>query len=291
MEAPAPPADDRLRGILLIVVAAVLFAGIDVFSKLLAPTQSVGQIVWARYTMALPLLLATTPPSRWPGMFRTARPLWQIVRGVIPMGTSVGMVLAVRHLPLAEATVILFTAPFLVVALSAAVLREQVAAASWIAVFVGFAAVLLVARPGFSEFSEYLIFPLIGALFFALLQLVTRLLRMRGEAAHTTLAWTLATGCVLATPFAIATWRPVSGEAWLLMAGLGLVFGGAQALLVRAFAYAPAGVLTPFTYVQIIAAVVMGMIVFGVIPDIWSLIGIVMIIAAGVTVARTRMPS
>ena len=58
MEAPAPPADDRLRGILLIVVAAVLFAGIDVFSKLLAPTQSVGQIVWARF-----LRLRTTMPS------------------------------------------------------------------------------------------------------------------------------------------------------------------------------------------------------------------------------------
>ncbi|MCB1486106.1 MAG: DMT family transporter [Bauldia sp.] len=290
MDVSASPANERLRGILLIVLAAVLFAGIDAFSKLLAPTQSVGQIVWARYTMALPLLFATTPPSRWPVMFRTAQPRLQLVRALVPMGTSISMVVAVRHLPLAEATVILFAAPFLVVALSAVVLRERVPAASWIAVFVGFAAVLLVARPGFSAFSEYLIFPLIGALFFALLQIVTRVLRMRGESAHTTLAWTLATGSVLATPFAIATWQPVSTEGWLLMVGLGLVFGGAQGLMVRALAHAPAGVLTPFTYTQIIAAVVIGMIVFGGVPDIWSLVGIAMIIVAGVTVARSKSP-
>jgi drug/metabolite transporter (DMT)-like permease len=277
-----------MRGIILIVLAASLFAGVDAFSKLLAETQSVGQIIWARYTMALPVLFATTAPSHWPGLFRTTRPVSQLIRGFIPLGTSVGMVIGVRHLPLAEATVILFAAPFLVVMLSATVLKERVPAVSWFAVFVGFAAVLLVARPGFNALTEYLIFPLIGALFFALLQLVTRWLRMRGETAHTTLAWTLVTGAVVATPLAIVTWVPVSTEGWLLMAGLGLVFGGAQGLLVRAFAYAPAGVLTPFTYVQIVAAVFLGMIVFGVFPDIWSLIGIVMIILAGITVVRAK---
>ena len=66
------------------------------------------------------------------------------------------------------------------------------------------------------------------------------------------------TGASSQRPSPLLTWVPVSTEAWLLMAGLGLVFGGAQGLLVRAFAYAPAGVLTPFTYVQIVAAVFWG---------------------------------
>jgi len=288
MEAPAPPVHDVMRGIVLIVVSACLFAGVDAFSKVLAETQSVGQIVWARYTMALPVLFLTTPPTQWPTLFRTRRPGAQLIRAIIPLGTSVGMVIGVHHLPLAEATVILFAAPFMVVALSAAALKERVPAVSWFAVVVGFAAVVLVARPGFNALSEYMVFPLIGAFFFALLQLVTRWLHSRGETTRTTLAWTLVTGALVATPFAAATWVPVSGKAWLMMIGLGIVFGGAQGLLARAFAYAPAGVLTPFTYIQIVAAVVIGATIFGVFPDIWSLIGIAMIIAAGITVTRAK---
>ena len=72
------------------------------------------------------------------------------------------------------------------------------------------------------------------------------------------------------------------------MIGLGVTFGFAQALMVRAFAHAPAGVLTPFTYAQIVAAVIIGMVVFGAAPDVWTLVGIVMMIVAGITVARAR---
>ena len=159
---------------------------------------------------------------------------------------------------------------------------------TWMAVIVGFAAVILVARPGFGTMSGYMIFPLIGALFFAAFQLVTRWLRAGGETAHTTLAWTLAVGAVISAPFAFLTWVPVSAEAWLLMAGLGIVFGLAQALMVRAYAHASAGVLTPFSYAQLVAAAIIGMVVFAAVPDVWTVVGIIMITIAGITVARAR---
>ena len=286
----AAPGDtpEKLRGIVYIVLSASMFGCVDGISKILAETQSVGQIVWARYALALVVLVVSTPRTLWPSLFRTARPGFQIGRGLMPLAVSSTMVLAVRYLPLAEATVLLFLSPFLIVALSAPLLGERVHPASWIGVVIGFAAVLVVARPGFGDVSPAIAFPLAAALFFALFQLVTRRLAATGELAQTTLAWTLATGAVVATPIALATWEPVSFDAWLLMIGLGIVFGLAQAFMVRAYVHAPAAVLAPFGYAQIIAAIIFGVVVLDAVPDGWTFLGVAMIIGAGVYVARSR---
>ena len=286
----AAPGDtpEKLRGIVYIVLSASMFGCVDGISKILAETQSVGQIVWARYALALVVLVVSTPRTLWPSLFRTARPGFQIGRGLMPLAVSSTMVLAVRYLPLAEATVLLFLSPFLIVALSAPLLGERVHPASWIGVVIGFAAVLVVARPGFGDVSPAIAFQLAAALFFALFQLVTRRLAATGELAQTTLAWTLATGAVVATPIALATWEPVSFDAWLLMIGLGIVFGLAQAFMVRAYVHAPAAVLAPFGYAQIIAAIIFGVVVLDAVPDGWTFLGVAMIIGAGVYVARSR---
>jgi len=281
-------ARERLRGITLLLLSVSLFGAVDGVSKLLAETQSVGQIVWARYALALPVLLATHRPIEWANLFRTAKPRLQILRAFAPLFVGGSMVLAVRYLPLAEATVILFAAPFLVVALSGPFLGERVPVASWIGVAIGFAAVFVVARPGFNELSKFSIFPLAAAVSYALFQLFTGRLAAAGETADTTLAWTLAVGVAVTTPIAASTWAPVSETMWLLMIALGVSFGLAQALMVRAFSYAPASLLAPFSYVQIIAATVFGMIVFDAVPDLWTLVGITMIIGAGVYVTQSR---
>jgi drug/metabolite transporter (DMT)-like permease len=284
------PPENRevLRGIVLLLLSASLFGAVDGFSKLLADTQSVGQIVWARYVLAIPVLLASLPPSEWTRTFHTERPWLQIARGITPLTVSAGMVLGVRYLPLAEATAILFAAPFLIAALSMPYLGERIRPASWIGIVVGFIAVLIVARPGFSELSRYTAFPALAAVFYAFLQLITRRLGALGEKPTTTLAWTLLVGGVASTPLAIANWEPVSPTAWLYMIALGVVFGASQLTLIRAFTYAPAGVLAPFNYFQIVSAVIFGLIVFGDVPDLWTLVGITLIIGAGVYVAKSR---
>lgn len=273
---------------MLITMSATVFSGVDGFSKVLADTQSVWQIVWARYAIALPLILLLTPMAERRALFRTRNLKRQIIRGLMPLGVSVSMVLGVRHLPLAEATVILFASPFAVVALAGPLLGEKVHRASWIGVFVGFAAVLLVARPGLGHVSYHAVFPLVAAGFYTFYQLLTRGLANRGEAPRATLMWTLTTGTVVAMPLAILTWEPVSLTALGQMVGLGLVFSVAQYLMIEAFAHAPAGVLAPFTYVQIVAATVVGVIFFGTVPDAWTLLGVVMIIVAGVSLARLQ---
>jgi drug/metabolite transporter (DMT)-like permease len=252
----------QLRGIALVVFSASSFACVDGISKVLAETQPVAQIVWARYALALPALLLMTGPRRWPTLFHTGQVKFQILRGLTPLTISVTMVLAVHFLPLAEATMILFMAPFLVVALSGAMLGEPVRPASWAGVAIGFAAVLVVTRPGLGGFSGHVVFPLIAAVFYALMQLLTRRLGAAGELADTTLAWTLAVGTLAVTPVAFATWPETSLRAWLLLVTLGTVFGLAQFLMIRAYTLAAAGVLAPFSYAQIVAAVVFGAIVW-----------------------------
>ncbi len=110
----------------------------------------------------------------------------------------------------------------------------------------------------------------------------------RGDEPAVTLAWTVAVGLVLTTPLLPPFWHPVQGAGWPLLILSGLLFGAGQLLLIRAFARAPAAVLTPFTYAQIIAAVVFGIVVFGDVPDLWTTLGTTLVILAGVYVLRRQ---
>jgi drug/metabolite transporter (DMT)-like permease len=276
-----------LLGIALVALSAAVFGLTDGLSKVLAETNSVGQLVWARYALALPILLAARP-FQLPRLFRTRHLGLQIFRGLAPVAIGAAMVLAVRFLPLADATVILFATPFLVVALSAPLLGEKVSFTSWIAVAVGFAAVLMVARPGIGELSRFAVFPLIGAVFYAGLQLVTRQIAATGEFAETTLAWTLLTGFLVSSPLAAVYWEPLDLTGWLLILAIGVTFGLAQLLMIRGFAHAPAGMLAPLSYVQIVSAVIFGVAVFGDVPDLWTWFGILMIVGSGIYVVRGR---
>lgn len=277
-----------LRAVVLMVAAAGIFAVLDGLSKILAAEQSVGQIVWARYTFAVPVLLWASPQAEWRTLFRTRQRRTQIIRGIIPLCVSIFMVLGVRQLPLAEATVILYMAPLLVVALSQPLLGEKVRLSAWFGVGIGFLAVLIVARPGVSELSLYALFPLAGAVLYSFFQIFTRKLGAAGELPETTFAWTLAIGTVISTPMAFAAWEPLSGLNWLIMIALGLSFGLAQIFTIRAFALAPANRLAPFSYAQIIGAVLFGIVVFGAVPDLWTVLGIAMIMGAGIYVMRSR---
>lgn len=281
----------KARGILLLIAAVSCFGAVDGFSKILVDTQSFGQIMLARYAPALAVLLVAVGPQRWKGLFATRRPVLQIVRGITPVCVGGLMVFAVRFLPLAEATVILFAGPFLVVAMSGVMLGERVDASSWIGVAIGFLAVLIVARPGIDALSQYTIFPALAAVFYALLQLLSRRLGAAGESPGTTLAWTLLVGSLVSLPVAIMDWRTPSPSDWFVFLCLGASFGWGQHFLARAFSLAPANVLTPFSYFQILSAAIFGVIAFQSIPDGWTVAGIALIFVAGAYVFGRSTPA
>lgn len=281
----------RTQGILLLIAAVSCFGAVDGFSKMLIDTQSFGQIMLARYAPALIALLAATRRQEWGGLYGTRRPGLQILRGLSPVFVGGLMVFAVRYLPLAEATVILFAGPFIVVALSGPMLGERVDPSSWIAVGIGFLAVLIVARPGIDALSAYTIFPAAAAVFYALLQLLSRRLSAFGETARTTVAWTLLVGTLVSLPLAVLDWRPPDLFQWVILLGLGISFGLGQHLLTKAFSLAPANVLTPFSYFQIVSAAIFGILVFHSFPDAWTILGMVLIVGSGAYVFGRKRPS
>jgi drug/metabolite transporter (DMT)-like permease len=273
--------------ILLLASGVTLFGVMDGLAKLLSGQYSVIQVAWARYAFAVPVLLATARPARWPGLLSCERPSLQAVRGLLPLLANVTVIVGVGLMPLADATAVSFASPLLVVALSVPLLGERISVHSWIGVACGFMGVLLIARPGAGALAWAAVFPLATAFLFALYQILTRLVS-RSDDPVVTLAWTVAVGLVLTTPLLPLAWHAVGGSDWLLLGLSGLLFGGGQYLLIRAFALAPAAVLTPFTYAQIVAAVVFGALVFGDVPDLWTMAGTALVILAGVYVIRRQ---
>jgi drug/metabolite transporter (DMT)-like permease len=268
-------------GIVALLLSVTLFAIVDGVSKMAVSQQSFGQILLARYALGLPVLLVVAPRAAWPTLLKTKALPLQILRGLMPLAVGGLMVLSVEVMPLAEATVILFAGPFVLLVLAAMFLDEQVSRASMIGVAAGFAAILLVARPGLDGLSSYAILPAGAAFFYALLQLFSRQLGTRGEGATTSLAWTLLVGLIVSTPLAIYDWRAPTGAGWLLLILLGGCFAAAQYFMAKAYVMAPANILAPFTYSQILAAVVFGVVVFQDVPDFWTLSGVILIIGSG----------
>ena len=259
----------------------------DAMSKLLADSQSVVQIVWARYAFAVPVILATTRHAEWPTLLRVASPWLQIGRGMMPVLASFAVVAGLALLPLAEVTALTFASPLLVVALSAPILGERTSVHDWLGVVAGFVGILIIVRPGSGAIAWAALFPLACAACFALFQLTTRLVG-RSDHPAATLAWTILVGLILTTPLLLLDWRPLSPRAWALMVASGLCFGVAQYCLTRAFREAPAALLAPFTYTQIVPAVILGVVLFGAVPDLWAGIGTAIVIGAGLYVLRRR---
>ena len=278
---------ETVGAVLLLTCGVILFAVMDGISKLMSTESSVVQLVWARYMFAVPVVLAVTAPSAWLRLLQSEQPGLQVGRSLLPVLANTTAVMALGLMPLADATAITFVYPLLVVALSVPLLGERVSARSWLGVAAGFAGILVMVRPGAGTVAWTGLFPLATAFFFGLYQVLTRLVS-REDRPVVTLAWTIAAGLAVTTALLPFRWNHVDGSDWLLLILSGILFGLGQLLLIRAFAMAPAAVLAPFSYVQIIAAVVFGAVVFGQLPDTWTLAGITLVVLAGVYVLRRQ---
>ena len=188
-----------------------------------------------------------------------------------------------RYLTLAEAISINFVSPLLVTVFSIMILGEHVGVRRWGAIMVGFVGVLIIIRPGLGIMHWAAALPLGTAVCYSLYQILTRI-AARTEDAQTSLFWTSAVGVLVtsvAVPFA---WTPPTPFAWTLMVGTGLFFGFGHYLLIKGFEVAPASMLAPFIYTQLIWVTIIGYILFGNFPDEFTLIGGAVVIASGLYV-------
>lgn len=281
-----PPAQHPLRGIALFMLALMLFASLDATAKHLAAFFAVPLLVWARYVVHFLLMLVFVAPAMRAELVRTANPRLQIVRALSLLATTGCGMAAFRVMPLAEATSVIFLAPLLVTLLAGPLLGERIGRSRWLAVLVGFGGVLLVVRPGTDLNPAGILWALGGAFSYALYQILTRRLS-HAEHPLRLLFYTALVGTAVMSAALPWFWVDASPapQQWLLIASLGLYGGVGHFLLIRAFRLAPASTLTPFTYVQLVWATLLGWIVFGNVPDAISATGMAVIAASGLWLA------
>ncbi|WP_376096735.1 DMT family transporter [Roseomonas sp. CCTCC AB2023176] len=277
-----------LTGLLLQMAALLLFVGLDSITKAMTAHFPVPQLVFTRFlfhTLAVALVLGLTM-GRLP--WRSRAPVMQTVRSLTLVVANILFTIALSRIPLADAAAVSFAGPVLTVALAAWWLKEVVSLRRWIGVVVGFAGVLVALRPPFLTGEEApdwaIILPLGTAAVFAVYQILTRRLAgvddPRTTILHTGLAACLVTS--LAQPF---VWVPPSGEQWVMLALAGLFGASGHFLLIQAYSRAPASLLAPTSYTQLVWATLSSWLFFADDPDGWTLLGAGIIAVGGVIVA------
>lgn len=281
--APAAPAANHLRGVTLMLGVGLTFTILDATAKHLTASLPVLEIAWGRYLFHLAVLPLFLGGQSLRSAFRSARPGLQILRSSFLLGSTVFFFLAVKYIPLADATAIGFVSPLLVTGLSVPILGEHVGIRRWVAVIIGFASVVLIIRPGFGMVHWAMSLPLITATCFALYQILTRILS-RSDGTHTTYFFSATVGLAVTTACLPRLWVTPDLWGWLGLVFLGSAGGFSHYLLIRAFAIAPASLLAPFAYASLIWSIAIGYLWFGDFPDLWTIGGGVVICLSGLYV-------
>lgn len=283
------------RGILLIVMAVAGFACMDASAKWLNQREHALQTVAVRYAGSFLLTACFLNPRTRPGILRSSRPLLQVVRGLLMFSSSFCSFTALTTLPITMVTSITFGAPLLVAVLAGPVLGETLGPRRVVAVIVGFAGVLVITRPG-SAFQAGTWLALGAACCNAGYFLITRLLS-RHDRPETTHFYAGLIGTLVAVPLALPVWHaPASAQTWLVMGLISLGGAASHWLLILAHKHAPASVLSPFFYTQLLFATAVGFAVFGNVPDRWTVAGGGIVIGSGLYLLyreriRHRTPS
>ena len=271
----------RLTGIALMCGAVACFAFLDTTAKYLNLHMSTLEVVWARYTGAFLLPFIVSNPWTRPGLVTTARPLLQVGRSVLLLVSTMCNFMALRYLQLDEAISIAFSTPFFVAALSGPILGEWVRWRRWTAISVGFLGVLVVTRPGPGSFQPAALLSLGGAMCYALYALSTRILA-RTDSNETTLFYSNIVGALALLPVVPFVWTTPSDPLVIaLMVATGVIGSFGHYLLIAAHRLAPAAVLSPFIYTEIVLVIALGFLVFGDLPNRYTLTGAAIVVASG----------
>ena len=286
---PAARRSDSLRGIALMTLGMFLFSGVDTMGKFLTESLHPVQIVWFRQSgLLLGVLILIAMQGR--SVLRTVHLKLQIGRGVLAACSATLFIVGVAHVPLADAVAITFVAPFMVTVMGALILREPVGARRWAAVVIGFMGTLIVIRPGMGVIHPAAGLLIIAASAFALRQVLSRVLA-GGDRTRTTVAYTaIVSWVLLSLPLPFVWQTPVSGLEIGLLIAIAVFAAFGEVLVIMALDAAQAVVVAPVQYSLLIWGTLYGFLVFGDLPDLWTGIGAVVIVATGLyTLNRERL--
>lgn len=275
-------------GIVLCLLSMLVFASQDGITKVLVKDLPITQLVMVRYWVFLGFAIAYCV---FQGGLRVAsrsrHPKLQVIRALIGVGDIVLFGLGLRYLGLAEMHALYAIFPLMTLALAGFFLGEFIGLRRWAAAAFGFAGTLVILRPGSGVFELAALIPLISALGFAIFSVLTRYIS-RDDSFTVNMLYMGVVGAIAITAIGLPGWVAPSLSQWGLMAILSVTGVVAQLLLIQALRYAHASALQPFNYMLLVFATLIGLFVFGELPDNLTIVGAMMIITSGIYAARVK---
>jgi len=273
------------RGIVMVIIGLSVAAFTGAIMKLLGDQISAYQVAWFRFTGMSVVLLPYLIWRYGLSGLKPARPIIQLIRGLTMAGGTTTFVIGAQTVDFADAIAILYAYPFLLVIIAVLFLGEHANWSVWIGVVGGFAGVLLVMRPEFDQVNTGNFYIFACAVIISIQLALNRKLSIVSPPIVTAFAGAVCAALVL-TLLLPGSWKPIPDDAWWYI-GLLVVAGSInQTLLVYAFAHADASTLAPFTYFEIVSAVIFGFLFFGTLPTLLSGLGILLITVGGLYVSR-----
>lgn len=274
-----------VSGIALIILGVFLFSCMDALAKHLVSSTPALQVVWARYVVQAVVIIAILAP-RGASALRTQRPVSHVIRAVFQVAATSFFFLSLGYIGLAEATALADINPVLITLGAALFLGERLTTARIVAVLASMIGALIILRPGAEVFSPAALLPLGCALAYAGNALMTRYIG-QSEPVWTSLFYGAVFGTILLSCLLPFIWQPIPTEQIWLFVVLGLIGTGAQAAIILAFSRSEAGLLAPFGYLGIIFAAIFSTVLYNQPPDIYTIIGALVIAGAGLYVWRS----
>ena len=277
----ADSARNRLTGIGLVSLTYLVFSLLDGSAKWLVSVMPVIMVVWLRFATHVLVAGVVLFPLRGFGLVRTQHLRWHVVRALMFVAMTGINFWALQYLQLTVTSSIFFSVPLIIALISASFLGEKLDAGKWIAIVAGFAGVLVIVRPWGAEFHPAMLASVVNALMYAAFMMMTR--RLAAYDSPETIQYLPAVGATIGlAPFAFAAWEWPSGWLeWTVACLMGVLGGLGHYLLALAHRYAPASVIAPFLYQQVIYMALFGYLVFGDVPSAWVWLGAAIVIASG----------
>ncbi|WP_137111973.1 DMT family transporter [Rhodobacter sp. SY28-1] len=278
----SPPISQVTRGVALMILAIFFFTAMDATAKGLIERYPAPQVIWVRFVGQLLLVLVILRHHLGP-VLRTRFPVLHFWRSASQFGATTFFFLSLPHIGLAEATAIADINPVLITLGAALFLGEKLGPRRIAGVVVALIGALIVIRPGAGVFSWAAILPLFCALSYATSALLTRKIGAQ-ESVWASMVYAALFGTIVAGAALPFVWQPIAaGDIWLfvLIGCLGTV---AQLCIIRSFSITEAGIVAPFAYLGIVFATFWGAVLYDQWPDRWTVIGALVIVAAGLYV-------
>ncbi|MDA0219614.1 MAG: DMT family transporter [Proteobacteria bacterium] len=283
--ADPPGRHPHLTGILLMCLGLVLINTSDAIGKLMTEELPIFEIVLFQSVGLILLAMAVARRANPLTLVATPDPWLQGLRALFQTASGLCFFAGLKVLPFADLVAILFIGPLVVSAMAHVVLGEHVGPRRWAACLVGLAGALVIVRPGMDGLGWAAIWPVGAVVFWSAYIILTRRISARNSTASM-MVWAALASFVLMAAASPWYWQTPQGWQWVALIAIALMSAASNGVTIRAFSIAPASLLAPFSYLEIVGATAFGFFIWHHFPDGWTWAGTAIIVASGLYVYR-----